>query len=111
MANEHSKYCRKEAEIAEICTDLKNIKRIVMGGNGNNEGLAVSVPKLAQNVQLLRISVDGLKKGLNGFLQYQKTMEGQQQGKSIVRKRNRWIIGILITIVLGLGGLLITALT
>lgn len=108
MGNEHAGYCRKEKEIAEIYTKVKQMEKVVMG-NGQ-EGLAVSVPKLAQNVDRLGHSVDGLKKGVSGFLRYQQEQEGKADGKTEVRRRTRWIIGILIGLITTLMGSLIYAI-
>ena len=108
MGNEHSRFCRKEKEIAEMHADVQMIKKIVMG-NGQ-EGLAVSVPKLSLNVDKLGKSVDGLKTGVNGFLKYQQAQEGKAEGKSEVKKRTRWIIGILIGLITTLLGSLIYAI-
>ena len=93
MGNEHSeKYCHKEKEIAEMQTDLKNIKIAVMG---NGKGLNITVPLLSQTVERLEGTVDGLQKGLSGFIKFQENMEGQHIGRAEIRKRNRWIIGLL----------------
>lgn len=92
-------HCRKEKEIAEICTDLKMIKKIVMG-NGQ-EGLATTMPALAENVKELGKSVDGLKTGVNGFLRFQKQLEGEQIGKEKIRRRDWKLLTFLVTIILG----------
>jgi len=89
-------YCRKEAEIARIESQLAILNKIVMG-NGQ-EGLATSVPKLAQSVDDLNINVHGLSKGVGGLLRFQAELNGTEGGKEAIRKRNRWIIGILITV-------------
>jgi hypothetical protein len=108
MGNEHTRFCRKEKEIAEIHADLQIIKKIVMG-NGQ-EGLAVSVPKLSLNVDKLGKSVDGLKTGVNGFLKYQQAQEGKDAGKNEVKRRTRWIIGLMIGLITTLLGLLVYAI-
>lgn len=105
MGETHSGYCRKEKEIAEMHTDLQTIKKIVMG-NGQ-EGLSVSVPKLAQNVDRLGKSVDGLKTGVNGFLRFQQEQEGKADGKNEIRRRTRWIITLMIGLITTLLGSLI----
>ena len=106
MTLEHSEYCRKEKEIAEIHTDLKTITKIVMG-NGK-DGLVVIVPKLNQSVDSLSMNVLGLERGLKGFLKYQQTMEGKAEGKQQVRTINRWLIGLLVGINIALVGGIIT---
>jgi len=108
MGDSHTQYCRKEKEIAEMHADLQTIKRIVMG-NGQ-EGLATSVPLLAQNVDTLGKSVDGLKTGVRGFLQYQQEQEGKNAGKAEIRRRTRWLVGILIGVITMLAGGLIATI-
>ncbi len=100
------KYCRKEKEIAEMHTTLQQVKKVVMG-NGN-EGLIVSVPKLAQTVETLNSeSIPDLKTAMNGFVKYQQEQEGRHEGKSEMKKRNRWLIGILVGVILAMTGGLI----
>jgi len=100
--SKHPAYCRKEREIGEIHTDLKTIKTIVMG-NGK-EGLNVSVPILSQNVEKLDGSVGDLKTTLSGFVKFQENQEGQHEGRVEARRRSRWIIGTLITVLTALTG-------
>jgi hypothetical protein len=88
--------------------DLQTIKRIVMG-NGQ-EGLAATVPKLTLVTDRLGKSVEGLKIGVNGFVRYQQEQEGKADGKTEVRRRTRWIIGILIGLITTLLGSLIYAI-
>jgi hypothetical protein len=108
--NTHSNYCRKEKEIAEIYTDVQHLKRIVMEGNGG-EALATCVPKLSQNVETLNnTTIPSLQKGISSFLKYQSEQEGKQEGKETVRRKNRWVIGLLVTAILALVGALITTL-
>ena len=109
MADEHGPYCRKEKEIAEMHTDLQLVKKVVMG-NGN-EGLIVTVPKLAQSVDRLNDeSIPDLKRGINGFVKYQQSQEGKQAGTEETKKRNRWVIGILITALLMVAGALVATI-
>ena len=104
---EHSGYCRKEKEIAEIHTDLQTIKRIVMG-NGK-DGLIVSVPKLTDTVNRLNISVSNLDRNIGKIFQKQDQYEGEKTGKAEVRRRIRWLVGILIGVIVSLiGGLIAT---
>ena len=83
-------YCRKEKEIAEIHTDLSNIKEIVMG----KEGLHVSVPKLTQSVDTLAITVSNLDRNVDKVQQKLDRDDGHRQGKAEIRRRNQWLIGI-----------------
>lgn len=98
-------YCRKEGEIAKMQNEIETIKGFVMG-NGK-DGLAVSVPKLADTVQDLRMTVANLDRNVDRVIGKQDHYEGEKKGKAIIRNRNRWIIGILITVATTLVGLLI----
>ena len=97
MGETHSGYCRKEKEIAEMHTDLKMIKGIVMG-NGK-DGLIVSVPKLTDTVDRLNISVSNLDRNIDKIFQKQDQYEGEKTGKAEVRRRTRWLVGILIGVI------------
>lgn len=108
MGTEHSGYCRKEKEIAEMHTKLTRIEKIVMG-NGK-EGLDVQVPLILQTVGEMKGSLDGLKKGFRAFVQAQYEQEGRDAGKAEIRKRTRWTIGILIGLITTLLGSLIYAI-
>jgi len=106
MGEEHSGYCRKEKEIAEIHTKVTRIEKVVMGGNG--KGLIVSVPLLAQNVETLNRNVETNNTLTSSVLKFKNELEGMDKGKEVLRKRMRWMIGIGVTINLGLLGLLVT---
>lgn len=103
----HSRYCRKEKEIAEMYTDLKTIKQKVMG-NGT-PGLDVSVPRLATTVQNLEVAVSNLDRNVDKLVKKQDIYEGEKVGKAEVRRRTRWLVGILIGVITALvSGLIAT---
>lgn len=89
-------------------TDLKNVKKIVMG-NGR-EGLDVSVPRLADNVGKFELTVANLDRNVDKMTQRLDKYEGERVGKEEMRKRTRWIIGTLITVAVFLAGTIITLL-
>jgi len=97
--------CQKEAEIAELQTQVKILNNIVMG-NGQ-PGLAQTVPVLNRNVSELNKTIGSLTTGVSGLLKFQEQEMGKSKGKTEIRKRNRWIIGILITLASGLLGTII----
>jgi len=90
-------YCRKEADIARLEEKVSTLSKLVMG-NGQ-EGLATSVPRLTENVEELTMTTTSLRRGISGFMKFQAEMEGSHAGREEIRKRNRWIIGTLITVV------------
>lgn len=102
MAKQHvgPEYCRKEAEIAKMQSELETIKGYVMG----KDGLIVLVPKLIQSVDTLVVTVTNLDRNVDRVIGKQDHYEGEKDGKNIIRKRNKWIIGILITLATSLLG-------
>lgn len=107
MAKEtaHPDYCRKEKEIAEIHTQMKTINGIVMG-NGQ-PGLITIVPELAANVERLSDTAETLATAVGGLVRFQESLIGTECGKEKIRKRNRWVIGILVTAITVMGGSII----
>ena len=98
--------CSREAEIAQMHQDLKTIKRIVMG-NGQ-PGLHETVIKLSAGMETLSQIMEDLKKAVNGLLRFQNECIGQEDGKDLIRRRNRWLIGLLATANAALIGGMIT---
>jgi hypothetical protein len=95
-------YCQNEKEIIELHADMKIIKPIIIG-NGK-EGLAVTVPKLDNSVNSLQMTMVNLDRNVDRLIKQQDIYEGERVGKAEIRKRNRWIIGILISLAMGLLG-------
>lgn len=95
-------YCRKEKEITELYTDMKLLKPIIIG-NGK-EGLAVIVPKLDKSVNDLQLTMLNLDRNVDRLISQQNQYQGEKAGKEAIRKRNRWIIGMLVTVTLSLMG-------
>ena len=107
MGGAHSEYCRKESDIAKLEQQVETLNGIVMG----NEGLAQTVPVLNRNVSELSKTIGILTTGVSGLLKFQENQIGIQQGKGIVRKRNKWILGIFITAMIAMAGIIITLIT
>lgn len=97
-------YCKREGSIAKLESEVAMLKKFVMG-NGK-EGLAVSVPKLSDSVQDLRMTVANLDRNIDRVVGKQDHYEGEKNGKEMIRKRNKWIIGILITLSTSMFGVL-----
>lgn len=101
----HPQYCRKEAEIAEMHADIKTVKGVVMGNE--RPGLIETVPLLNSNVAQLTKTIADLTTGVSGLLKFQEQEQGRVKGKNEMRTRNRWIIGILVTLSTALVGTII----
>ena len=104
----HPHYCRKEKELGALeskvgglADDINTLNRIVMTGNGQPP-LATSVPQLAGAVKELVPVIHDLKTGLSGFIRFQSEQEGYHKGEETAKRRSRWVIGILVTVGLGL---------
>ena len=101
-------YCQKTAEIAKLESQVKTLNGIVMG----NEGLAQTVPVLNRNVSELSKTIGSLTTGVSGLLKFQEKEMGRQQGKIEMKQRNRWIIGIMVTLAVAIiGGLIYLVIT
>jgi len=100
---DHPAYCKKEAEISRLQEKVASLERIIMGP----EGLSQTVPALNRAVGSLEKTVGSLQTGISGLLKFQENQIGQEKGKEIVRRRNRWIIGITVTIIGIVAGVLI----
>jgi hypothetical protein len=98
-------HCSKEAEIAQMSKDLETLKTIVMG-NGQT-GLYKTVIQLTSNVEAQTEVIKDLKTAISGLLDFQSKYLGQEEGKFMIRRRNRWLIGILATSQVGLIGAII----
>lgn len=106
MSESHT--CLRSEEFGKLHADVNNLKddvgilkKAVMEGNGE-PALTVTVPQLSIAVKDLTPQVEGLKTGVSSFLQFQKEQEGYHKGKQTVRNRDRWLIGIMVTVILGL---------
>jgi hypothetical protein len=97
--------CKKESELGKLKADVETLKKAVMG-NGQ-PGLIVTVPRLAESVEQFEKTAGEFATAVRGFHQFQENQIGQATGKETVRKRNRWIIGILITLSTSLMGTVI----
>ena len=104
--------CLRSEEFGKLTSDVDGLKddvetlnKIVMEGNGH-EALQVSVPKLAQAVDNLNRNltpaVNDLRTGVSGLLQFEKEQEGYHKGKRVESNRQRWLIGLLVMVLLGL---------
>jgi len=93
-------------KIGQLEADVNLLKRAVMG-NGK-EGLIVTVPLLSHSVEKLSGSVEGLKTGVRSFLRFQQEQEGRIAERVELKKRSRWLIGILVSANISLLGLLVT---
>ena len=103
--SEHPGYCKKESELGKLRAEVNTLNRTVMG-NGQ-PGMMVTVPQLTENVERFEITAGEFATAVRGFHKFQENMAGQEKGKEIVRKRNRWLIGIVVTVLGIAAGLLV----
>jgi len=103
--SDHPKYCRKESELGKLRAEVDTLNKAVMG-NGQ-PGLIVTVPKLAESVERFEQTAGEFATAVRGFHQFQENQIGQEQGKEKIRKRNRWLVGIIISVLVALAGILV----
>lgn len=75
-------------------------------GNGQ-PGLLQTVPRLAESVEKFEETAKDFATAVRGFHQFQENQNGIAEGKKTIRQRNRWIIGILVTLTTSLLGTVI----
>ena len=102
--SEHPGYCKKESELGKLRAEVDTLKSAVMG-NGQ-PGLMVTVPRLAESVERFEQTAGEFATAVRGFHQFQENQLGQEKGKETIRKRNRWLIGIIITVLATAAGVL-----
>ena len=101
----HPTYCRNEKELGKLRAEVNTLNRTVMG-NGQ-PGLMVTVPRLAESVERFEATAGEFATAVRGFHKFQADQLGQEKGKEIVRKRNRWLIGTVIAVLASVAGLLV----
>lgn len=106
MGETHS-YCRKEKEIAVMFEKIQRIEKEVVG---NGDGLVKTVPRLATSVDDLKIVTSNLDRNLDKVVKALDHYEGEKTGKEEIRRRTRWLVGILTGVILSLIGALITTI-
>ncbi len=97
-----------------VCTQEKNIKRIlaVMDGNGK-EGLISQTAVLNNKVDSIKRSLDGLKIAVDGLLLIQERVEllreqlekqRQKEYADMIRRQTnfRWFVGVAVTVVIAI---------
>ena len=110
--NDSHTYCRKEKEIAEIHTTVKNMKEDVQELKkdviGNGTGLKVTVPLLTLQVAQLNQNVERNNTLTSGVLKFKQELEGEDRGTSKEKRRSKWLIATLIGVVVTQLGMIIT---
>lgn len=100
----HPKYCKNESELGKLRAEVDTLNKAVMG-NGQ-PGLIVTVPRLAESVERFEQSASEFATAVRGFHKFQENQLGQEKGKETIRKRNRWLTGMIITILVAVAGIL-----
>lgn len=75
-------------------------------GNGQ-PGLMVTVPRLAESVERFEQTAGEFATAVRGFHQFQENQLGQEKGKETIRKRNRWLVGIIVSVLICVIGILV----
>ena len=81
---------------------MEKVHRMEKEVIGNGNGLVKTVPQLNLTVQSLSGIVNDLQTAVSGFLKYQQEQEGKSAGVQEMKRRDRWLIGILVTVIVTL---------
>ena len=105
-------HCSNEGRISSIETKLNNIDKTV-NGNGQ-KGVRDMVTELCINYKSLDMNVQGIARSVSALVKFQTEIETKEdvinyleQKADKHRKRNQWLIGITITLVLGILGIIV----
>ena len=88
--------CKQEAEIGKLRADVNQLLRAVMG-NGQ-PGLIVTVPRLAETVESFEETARNFALTVSEMYEFQQKEIGRATGKAEIRRRTKWVIGILVTL-------------
>ena len=102
--SEHSRYCKNESELGRLRAEVDTLNKAVMG-NGQ-PGLVATVPRLAESVERFEQTAGEFATAVRGFHKFQENQMGQEKGKEIIRKRNRWVVGVIVTVLVCIIGVL-----
>lgn len=99
----HPTYCKNEKELGKLRSEVDRLNDAVMGGS--QPGLIVTVPRLADSVERFEQTAGEFATAVRGFHKFQENQLGQEKGKEIIRKRYRWVTGLIITILTAIAGI------
>jgi hypothetical protein len=113
-------HCNKEHEIEQINSKLDKLGKVVLG-NGS-QGLVTITSNLAERIEAVIENVDTIKADVKVLLQFQvqtetkeqeriKHQEQVQQWKEERNTNYRWRVGLTITSIIAILGLIITLIT
>ena len=86
------------------CLYTKEIEAMMKTLYGNGQpGLIETSIRTDENLKQLTEITEKLATGVNGLLKFMNETKGRDRGKTVVY----WLIGLLITSVIGFGGLII----
>src|SRR6056297_321072 len=97
--------CKHDSEIAKMSEKLSKIEK-AMYGNGQ-KGLIRTTTELNQSSESLSKSVSALATAVSALTTFRDETIGGIKAKERMRIHSKWIIGILVTVVLSLVGVII----
>jgi hypothetical protein len=98
-------HCKHEPEIAKMSEKLNKIEK-AMYGNGQ-KGLIRTTTELNQSSESLSKSVNALATAVSALTQFRDETVGGIKAKERMRIHSQWMIGILLTVVLSLIGVIL----
>jgi hypothetical protein len=97
--------CKHDTEIAKMSEKLSKIEK-AMYGNGQ-KGLIRTTTELNQSSESLSKSVNALATAVSALTQFRDETVGGIKAKERMRIHSQWMIGILVTVVLSLIGVIL----
>jgi len=102
-------HCDKGPELRALTKEIHDMKKIVLVGNGQ-KSLTQLVTETRDFVYPLSSKVDIINSNVVQLMKFQNQTEAARQIKEDMRTRkrirDRWIIGVMITLTLGAGSIL-----
>ena len=96
--------CNQEGRISAMETVVNRIDKTV-NGNGQ-KGMVEITLRLDESVKQLHETIQDLRIAVSGFTKFQAEAEAEAKKNERQRVNKRWMIGTIITLSLGIAGLL-----
>jgi len=102
-------HCDKGPELRALTKEIHDMKKIVLVGNGQ-KSLTQLVTETRDFVYPLSSKVDIINSNVVQLMKFQNQTEAARQMKEDMRlkrsSRHRWVVGIILTIIIGTGSIL-----
>jgi hypothetical protein len=107
-------HCNKGPKIDQMCKEIANLNRMVITGNGGKSFVQLQ-SETNENLKSLSSNLELMSSNIQILMKFQTKMETARDIKETLRtrkrSRERWIITIIITLLIGGGSILAVILT